>query len=130
MITTIIEKISEICYIELCKGGVSELAPPTFLGGVKSIVMGYVYILQSIKNGRYYTGSTVDIDTRVQHHNSGYGSIYTSIHKPWRLVCYKKCNTIGDARIEEKKVKSYKGGNAFKKIINGGVSEWSIVPLC
>jgi len=37
------------------------------------------------------------------------------------VVCYKKFGNIKEARKEEKTIKSYKSGNAFKKIINGEV---------
>ena len=37
--------------------------------------------------------------------------------------CYKGCESIDEARVLEKLVKSYKGGNAFKKIISGNTLE-------
>lgn len=92
--------------------------------------MGYVYILQSLSKSIYYIGSTGDIKKRLSDHNNGYGSTFTSKYRPWRLVCYKVCETLAKARVEEKRIKSYKGGNGFKQIINGTVSEWSNVPLC
>ncbi|RZA03768.1 MAG: nuclease [Sphingobacteriaceae bacterium] len=33
--------------------------------------MYYSYILKSLKDGRYYYGSTEDIDKRLHKHNSG-----------------------------------------------------------
>ncbi|MEK7567254.1 MAG: GIY-YIG nuclease family protein [Patescibacteria group bacterium] len=30
--------------------------------------MPYVYILKSLRDGRYYIGSTIDLDLRLQHH--------------------------------------------------------------
>ena len=93
------------------------------------IHMAFVYILQNIDTSRYYIGSCIDIDKRVRRHQLHTGGRTT--HKGnWKFICFKQCNSISDARILEKKIKSYKGGNAFKKIINGAVSEWSNVPLC
>jgi putative endonuclease len=33
--------------------------------------MHYSYILKSLKDGRYYYGSTIDVEKRLQKHNSG-----------------------------------------------------------
>ncbi|MCP4651347.1 MAG: GIY-YIG nuclease family protein [PVC group bacterium] len=83
---------------------------------------GYVYILQSQKNQKYYIGSTDRCVTRrLEEHNSGLGGTFTKINGPWKIVCFKCYSSIEEARQQEKKVKSYKGGNAFKKIINGEV---------
>ena len=86
--------------------------------------MNYVYILQSSKNGKYYIGSTDNLKRRTKEHNDGNGGLFTKINKPWKLVFYKEFEYIKQAREEEKKIKSYKSGNAFKKIINGEVPEW------
>lgn len=91
---------------------------------------GFVYILQSEKNSKYYVGSTQNIEQRIIEHNLGFGGQFTKQHKPWRLVCYKKCSSIAEARINEKKVKAYKGGIAFKRIINGEVPEWPKGAAC
>lgn len=92
--------------------------------------MNYVYILQSLKNSKFYVGSTNNIERRIREHQNGTGGLYTKLNGPWKLICVKKFCSIGDARIEEKKIKSYKGGNAFKKIINGEVAEWSKAAHC
>ena len=34
--------------------------------------MAYVYILESLRDGRYYIGSTKDIEKRLKHHKSGF----------------------------------------------------------
>ena len=34
--------------------------------------MYHIYILRSIPTGRYYVGSTSDIDQRLAKHNKGY----------------------------------------------------------
>ena len=83
-----------------------------------------VYILRSINNGKYYIGSSDNIFRRLKEHNSGYGGSFTKINGPWRIVFHKTCESILEARLLEKKVQSYKSGNAFKKIINGEMAEW------
>ena len=47
----------------------------------------YVYILQSQKDGSYYTGFTSDIINRVDVHNSGQVA-YTAAKIPFELVWY------------------------------------------
>lgn len=89
-----------------------------------------VYIIKSLKTGRYYTGSTNNLERRISEHNSGFGCLSTKTGKSWILVCYHECLLIDEARVLEKKIKSYKGGNAFKQIINGRVAEWSKAARC
>lgn len=36
---------------------------------------------------------------------------------PWELIVYKGFDSQAEAFQTEKKIKSYKGGNAFKKIV-------------
>ena len=86
--------------------------------------MYYVYILQSNKNSRYYIGSTGNLKRRLSEHNKGLGGKFTKLNGPWELVCFKIFNDVSKAREIEKKIKSYKSGNAFKKILNGEVPEW------
>ena len=95
--------------------------------------MAYVYILQDRIGGNYYTGSCLELSTRIARHTNHTGG-QTTKYGSWELVCYKVCHTITEARALEKKVKSYKGGNAFKKIISevqsGKVAEWLKAPHC
>ncbi|MEK9157647.1 MAG: GIY-YIG nuclease family protein [Patescibacteria group bacterium] len=88
-----------------------------------------VYILKSRTNSRYYIGCTNNLVKRLETHNSGRNPS-TRPGKPWELVCYKIFHDREEAFATERLIKSYKGGNALKKILNGDVSEWSNVPLC
>ena len=91
---------------------------------------GYVYILQSKKNSKYYIGSTDNLDRRLIEHNLGFGGAYSKNNAPWQLQRYKECASIEEARKLEKKIKAYKGGSAFKKIIRGEVPEWPKGAAC
>lgn len=91
--------------------------------------MAFVYIIQDKISGRYYIGSCLDLDKRVKRHSRHTGG-NTTKHGEWELVYYRELPDILDARLLEKKVKSYKGGNAFKKIVHGDVAEWSKAPHC
>ena len=48
----------------------------------------YVYILQSVTSGKYYIGSTNDLEERLKRHNEG-RSKYTKNKGPWEIV-YKE----------------------------------------
>jgi putative endonuclease len=37
---------------------------------------GYIYILEC-NNGNYYTGSTKELEKRIEQHNNGEGANYT-----------------------------------------------------
>ena len=47
--------------------------------------MYYVYVIQSIKDRKCYTGITTDIKNRMKQHNNG-ESLYTKRGIPWKLV--------------------------------------------
>ena len=81
----------------------------------------FVYILQSDRNSRYYIGFTSDIVDRLKHHNSG-ATKSTKPHRPWKLIFQESFGDKKSAWLREKQIKSYKGGEAFKKLISGGVA--------
>ena len=76
----------------------------------------FVYILKSLKSGRFYIGQTSDLNKRLLRRNSG-GSVFTKNIKPFKLIKYETYNSRSEAVIREKKIKSYKGGEEFKKLI-------------
>ena len=78
--------------------------------------MWFVYVLRSLKDGRHYIGSTSNIEERVRHHNRGSNSS-TKHRRPLELVYSETYNTEEEAVAREFKIKSYKGGQAFKKLI-------------
>lgn len=88
-------------------------------GGVKSIAlkdMWQVYILKSVSTSRHYIGCTDNLDRRLKEHNNGY-NLSTFRNKPWVVVHVKKFSDPQKAFAREKEIKSYKGGNAFKKLL-------------
>lgn len=75
--------------------------------------MYYVYILQSTKDGSFYTGSTNDLKTRVIRHNKGEVK-YSSGHLPYKLVWYCAFKIKSKAIAFEKYLK-IGSGFAFSK---------------
>lgn len=70
--------------------------------------MFYTYILYSPKLDRFYTGSTGDLKRRLKDHNSGMVP-FTSKGVPWKLVYYEAFLEKTDALKEEKFLKTGKG---------------------
>ena len=80
--------------------------------------MGYfVYILKSKKTGRYYVGYTGDLVKRLREHNSGYTKSLIK-HIPLEIIRKESYDTYEEARKRERQIKSYKSGEAFKKLVN------------
>ncbi len=80
--------------------------------------MNYVvYILQSLKDGRYYIGHTADMEKRLRAHNSGKVKS-TQKRKPLKLVYREEYETKGEAFRREMYLKSAKGYQEKKKIVD------------
>jgi len=76
----------------------------------------YVYILQSLKDNKYYIGSSSNIDERLAFHNSG-RQRSTKNRAPFVLIYSEELTDKVVALKREKQIKSYKGGEAFKRLI-------------
>jgi len=77
----------------------------------------YVYILKSLKDGKYYIGYTTNIEARLAFHNAG-KQRSTKSRIPFELIHFETFDLKREALKREKQIKSYKGGEAFKKLIN------------
>lgn len=78
--------------------------------------MFYTYILQSLKSKRYYTGSTSNLKRRIIEHNNG-KNISTKNKGPYKIIYTENFSTLKLARKREYQIKSYKSGEAFKKLV-------------
>ena len=76
----------------------------------------YVYILRSIKDGKWYTGFTADLRKRFTQHNNN-KSTYTKGRGPFELIYYEAYKNKTDARSREKQLKSGQGKGYLKKRI-------------
>jgi len=68
---------------------------------------GYIYLIQSEKDGTYYFGSTKDVSLRLFQHNQGKSSS-TRKRCPWKLIHTVKFDSIARARSAEQNLKSKK----------------------
>lgn len=80
------------------------------------LVSYYIYILKSQTSGRYYIGSTENVIQRLGQHNSGKVRS-TKNRGPYKLVYTEPFSTRQDAYRRERQIKRYKGGHAFRKLL-------------
>ena len=80
---------------------------------------GWVYILRSLKSGRYYVGSATDVNKRVDEHNRGQMRS-TKAFCPFELVFKQGFETYAQARGIEARLKKYKRKDFLEKIIRDG----------
>ena len=78
--------------------------------------MYFVYILKSLKNQRYYTGSTGDLEKRLKEHNSGKIKSTKNI-RPLEIVYFEKLTTNIAARRCEKQIKRQKSRKHIESLI-------------
>jgi putative endonuclease len=74
----------------------------------------YLYILQSLKDKKFYTGITSDLKRRFQEHNSG-KNISTSYRRPFKLIYYEAYLLKKDVEAREKYLKTSMGKRVIKK---------------
>lgn len=70
--------------------------------------MYYIYILQSKKDKKFYTGYTKNLKLRFEQHEKGLIES-TKNRKPFKLVYYKACLNQQDATHREKYLKTHYG---------------------
>ena len=78
----------------------------------------HVYILQSLKDKGYYIGETPNVDARLKFHNAGLQRS-TRNRIPFIIILIETYENRDNALKREKEIKSWKGGNKFKALIEG-----------
>ena len=81
------------------------------------------YILRNTSSGRHYIGSTNDIKRRLTEHNRGQTKS-TNQNGTWILIHFEEFETAIEAKRREREIKTYKGGNAFKKLLSAAMVQW------
>ena len=80
------------------------------------MIMFVTYILQSESSGKYYIGSTDNLEKRLIRHNKGY-SRYTRNKGPFRIAYKEKFQTRSEAKKREYYLKSLKSRVAIENLI-------------
>jgi len=75
--------------------------------------MYYVYVIRSLKDGKWYTGFTGNVERRLREHNSGEDKA-TKSRVPFELVYIEGCTDNQDALAREKYLKSGAGKKFLK----------------
>ncbi|MCX5701612.1 MAG: GIY-YIG nuclease family protein [Candidatus Omnitrophica bacterium] len=70
--------------------------------------MHYVYVLQSLKDGEFYTGFTSNLERRIKEHNDK-NQFSTQNRGPLKLIYYEGCLEKEDAIVRERYLKSGMG---------------------
>ena len=81
--------------------------------------MAHVYILQSLRDGRYYIGSTANLKQRLAHHQSG-ATPSTKRFGSVKLILSQEYQSLAEARLVEKRLKKFKRRDFIEKIIADG----------
>ncbi len=78
--------------------------------------MHFVYILRSLKNGRYYIGSTTNLERRIREHNAGKtkGNYFCA---PFELVYKESYGTSKEACRRERYIKSRKSRKYIDSLV-------------
>ena len=79
----------------------------------------YVYVLQSLKDVKFYVGYTRNIKKRLEEHNSGRVRS-TKERRPLKLIYWEGCLNRQDATKREKYLKTAWG----KRYIKGRVKNY------
>lgn len=66
---------------------------------------GFMYILEC-SDKSYYTGSSVDLERRLEEHQSGNGANYTKKYLPVKLIYFEEFDRIDKAFYREKQVQT------------------------
>lgn len=78
--------------------------------------MFFTYIIKSEKSGRYYIGSTKDLESRLKRHNTGEMKS-TKPFIPYKVVYCEKFETLTEARIRESEIKRRKSRKYIEFLI-------------
>ena len=67
---------------------------------------GFMYILLC-SDGSYYTGSTIDLEKRIDEHQNGNGANHTKKRLPIELVYFEEFERIDIAFNREKQIQKW-----------------------
>jgi putative endonuclease len=82
-----------------------------------------VYVLRSLRDRKHYTGYSSGVDKRLFEHNSG-KTESTKRRRPFELIYSEQYQSKDEAKKRERFLKSGKGREELKKLLNGAVPKW------
>lgn len=84
--------------------------------------MHYTYVLLSETDGRFYTGTTRDLQKRLDQHAGGRVRS-TTYRRPLKLLYYEACLKPEDAYRRERFLKTGKGGRYLRNRLASSLAE-------
>ena len=80
--------------------------------------MYYIYINYSQKSDLYYIGYSLDPFKRLEEHNSGNHSTFTSKHFPWKIAAlFEAGESLGEVMKMERFIKKQKNRQFIELLI-------------
>jgi len=79
----------------------------------------FIYILQFKKSGRFYVGSTTDLERRIRQHKRKHTAT-TNRFGDFDVVFIQEIESLERARWAERKIKSWKRRDFIEKVIKDG----------
>jgi putative endonuclease len=83
-------------------------------------MVAVLYILQSQRSGKFYIGSTDDLDRRLSEHARNH-TPSTRGRGPWVLVHKEEFGSLIEARRRELEVKRWKSARMIQALIRSSV---------
>ncbi len=84
----------------------------------------YTYVLKSDKTGTFYTGTTNNLERRLEQHKKG-KVYYTKNKLPVRLIYFEACSNKDDAYHRERYLKTGMGKRYLKNRLSAVRNEIS-----
>ena len=84
--------------------------------------MFYVYVLQSLKDERFYIGFSRNVEKRLDDHNAGRNTS-TKPRRPFRIIYYEAHLNRTDAIRREKYLKTTKGKATLRQMLRETLKE-------
>ena len=75
-----------------------------------------VYVIDSFRDGTWYTGMAIDAGLRLKEHNAGKNG-FTKGHILWKIIFTEHHDTWAEGRIREKYLNTNAGKIRQKKIL-------------
>jgi len=82
------------------------------------LMKAYVYILKD-ESGKFYVGSTIDIERRLKQHKYQHTQTTSRMKSP-KLVLEQEYNSLSEARSVERKIKALKRKDYIDKMVSDG----------
>ncbi len=84
--------------------------------------MPAVYVLQSETSKRFYIGCAEQPEARLLEHNRGQ-TISTRGRGPWILVYQEPFDSLAQARLRERQLKSWKSHRSIQEMIDASTKQ-------